>query len=237
MSWDRVKSRAGASLVVAAFIVLASTLGACGGGSGSSSSAESTTGQTAKTGEAASAAGGPEGSASASGLTPPDTELEVGETATVSYVPFEEEGKGGAHQGLEAKVAVTEIEERTQGDLSGIELEPEEKEKTPFFVEATVEAVGAEEPPEGENPALRLSAVDDRGQEAPSLTILGEFPACEEVLPPEHFVAGESFKTCFIYLVREGGSVAEMQWGSGPTDKDGLSEYLEHPVTWNLGSN
>jgi hypothetical protein len=229
MKRDRRKRRAAAALVAASVLIVALALSACGG-SGSSSE-ESTTTSPASTGETVGKA---ESSAPASSaeLTPPDTKLKLGEVATVAYVPYEEEANSGPHAGIEVKVAATAIEEKSQSDLSGVELEPEEEEKTPYFVKAKLEAVGNEEPPGEENPALRLSAVDDRGQEVQSLTILGEFSPCEEVQPPAHFTEGESFETCEIYLVREGGSVAQMKWESGPTGKDGLSEYFEHPVIW-----
>jgi hypothetical protein len=218
------------SAVLLALALLALTFAASGCGGSGSSSSSTTTASSSET--AASSSPGEASSGSGDALTPPDTELKVGEVATVSYVPYEEEAKSGEHQGIKVKVAVTAIEEKSQGDLSGVELEPEEEERTPYFVKAKLEAVGNEEPPGEESPALRLSAIDDRGQEAESLTILGEFSTCEEEQPPAHFVAGESFETCVIYLVREGGSVAEMKWESGPTEKDGLSEYFEHPVIW-----
>jgi hypothetical protein len=231
MERDRRKTRA-AVLLTAAVLIVALALSACGG-SGSSSSEESTTTTSpGSTGETAGKAESGSLPAASAELTPPDTKLKLGEVATVAYVPYEEEANSGPHAGIEVKVAVTAIEEKSQSDLSGVELEPEEEEKTPYFVKAKLEAVGNEEPPGEENPALRLSAVDDRGQEVQSLTILGEFSPCEEVQPPAHFTEGETFETCVIYLVREGGSVALMKWESGPTGKDGLSEYFEHPVTW-----
>ncbi|HVO53663.1 MAG TPA: hypothetical protein VMT37_04545 [Solirubrobacterales bacterium] len=110
-------------------------------------------------------------------------------------------------------------------------MEPEEEEKTPFFVKVRLEALGGEEPSSEENPAYRLDAVDDRGQEQTSVTVLGDFPSCEEEQMPQGFVDGKDFETCFIYLVRAGGSIEEVKWESGPT-KEGLSEYFENPVTW-----
>jgi hypothetical protein len=235
-----VRSRVAAVLIALGLLGL--VISGCGGGSGSSTSEASTGAEPAETTEGTETTETTEekapekaegGGAPASGsLTAPGTELKLGEEATVTYVPFNEEADGKEHQGIETKVTVTAIEEKTQGDLSAIELEPEEKEKTPFFVKAKVEAVGNEPPPDEENPSIRLTAVDDRGQEASSLTILGEFSDCEEEQPPSHFVAGASFETCLIYLVHEGGSVAEMTWNAGPTEELGLSEYQEEPVTW-----
>jgi hypothetical protein len=221
--------------------LLGLVISGCGGGSGGTTSEASTGAEPAETTESTeNTETTPEttegGGAPASGkLTPPGTNLKLGEEAIVTYVPFNEEADGKPHQGIETKVTVTAIEEKTVDDLSAIELEPEEKEKTPFFVKAKVEAVGNEPPPDEENPAIRLSAVDDRGQEGSSLTILGEFPDCEEERPPANFVEGASFETCLIYLVHEGGSVAEMTWDAGPVEKLGLSEYLDEPVTWSAG--
>ena len=217
-----MKSGSTAALITCA--ALAVGIGACGG-SGSSSSTEGSAPATSA--ESSSAESTPTG-----GLTPPGSELKVGEAATVSYVPYEDQDPAKSQPGIKVKVTVAAIEEKSLSDLDELDLGPEEKEKTPFFVKLELEALSSEAGDvETENPAIRVDLVDDRDQSLSFASIFGEFPACEDEQPPTDFVDGASFEPCFVYLVHQGGSIKEAKWSSGPVNK-GLNEYLEDPVTW-----
>jgi hypothetical protein len=224
-----MKSRWIAALLSAAALSLA--LSACGGGGGSGESSSSSTSSTPPTKETSTEAP----SESSGALTPPGTTLPLGKEATVAWLPFGEQDPTKAQAGLELKASVLAIEKRSIGDLEGLELEPEEEEKTPYFVKVKLEALGSKEPPADEQPGLEFDAIDDRGQEQSSVTVLGEFPGCEENLPPKPFTSGAGYESCFIYLVRSGGSIDKVEWRSGPTEANAQTAYYEEPVVWEGG--
>ena len=216
--------KSGSTAALIACAALAVGLSACGG-SGSSSSSE---GSAPATSAESSTESTPTG-----GLTPSGAKLKVGEAATVSYVPYEEQDPAKSQPGIKVKVTVTAIEEKSLSDLDELELGPEEKEKTPFFVKLELEALSSEAGDvETENPATRVDLVDDRDQSLTFVSIFGEFSPCEDERPPTDFVDGASFEPCFVYLVHQGGSIKEAKWSSGPLEKGLINEYFEHPVTW-----
>ncbi len=218
-----MKSRHTAALFAAAALTLG--LAACGG-SGDSSSSESSSATTPAAEAPKPVAGN---------LTPPGAQLKVGQDATIAWVPFaEDDATGtGAKKGIELKASVVSIEKKTTDDLSGIELEPEEEEKTPYFVKVRIEALGDKEPPENEEPDIRFAAIDDRDQEAGSLTLLGgSFEDCENEVMPRPFTSGESFESCLIYLVHSGGSIEKVQWADGPAGAEEITPYFDEPIVW-----
>lgn len=223
-----MKSRRTAALFAAAALSLG--LAACGGGGSgeSSSSSTPTTPPSTTTAKESPKSGG-------GSLTPAGTKLGLGQEATVAWVPFAEEDPSKAVKGLELKVAVESIEKKAIDDLKGLELEPDEEEETPYFVKLSLEALGSSEPPENEDPAIAFNAIDDRGQEQESVTVIGDFPDCEEAEMPRPFTNGASFESCSIYLVRGGGSIEKMAWPDGPSEPNQLTPYFDDPVVWEGG--
>jgi hypothetical protein len=220
------------SQIAALFAAAALSLGlaACGGGgSDESSSSNPSTPQPPKT--TADESTGNAGK----GLTPPGTNLGLGQEATVAWVPFAEEDPTMAVDGLELKVTVESIEMKTLDDLEGLELEPDEEEETPYFVKLRLEALGGTEPPKDESPAIAFDAIDDRGQEQTSATIFGEFPDCEETDMPRPFTNGASYESCSIYLVHKGGAIQKVKWADGPSEPNEITPYYDDPIVWEGG--
>jgi hypothetical protein len=214
------------------------------GGSGSSSSSGGTTGASTTTGAestattaASEAPAGEAGGSGAGKLTPAGTELELGQSATVGWVPPGSFEPSKAQSGIELEVAVTAIEEGSTGDLKNIELESSEQGAVPFYVRLELTAPTGQATPAEEDAALSFTAIDDRGQEQGSVTFLGEFPTCEEVQPPKPFSGGATYETCLTYLMQGGGSIEKVEWDSGPAKADENTPYFERPIVWSGGKS
>ncbi len=188
---------------------------------------------TSEESDSAQAAGaGDEPSTPPGGLTAAGTELGLGETATVAWVPLAESDGTGAQKGIELKVSVVAIEEGSPGDLKNLELEPDQKGSVPFYVRLKLEAPTSRGIPGNEDPADSFTAIDDRGEEQGSVIFLGSFQPCEEVQPPKQFDSGASFETCSTYLMKAGGSIESVQWDSGPAKANQVTPYFEDPIVW-----
>jgi hypothetical protein len=230
-------------------LVVALVLGSLGlvgcGGSGPSSSsggtagAESTTpaAESTATTAASEAPAGEAGGSDGGKLTPAGTELELGQSATVGWVPPGSFEPSKAQSGIELEVAVTAIEEGSTGDLKNIELESSEQGAVPFYVHLELTAPTGQATPAEEDAALSFTAIDDRGQEQGSVTFLGEFPICEEAQPPKPFSDGATYETCLTYLMQGGGSIEKVEWDSGPAKADENTPYFEHPIVWSGGKS
>jgi hypothetical protein len=244
---------------ILAILGLSLALAACGGGSSSSTSGEGTTAESSggagaeasteaaeksaegETGESEAGSGkaaegeAEEGSATAGGLTPPGAQLKVGEEATLAWVPPGEFEPAETQNGVELKATVVAIEEGSTGDLKNIELEPDDEGATPFYVRLKLEAPSNTSVPPEEDPAYSFTAIDDRKEEQPSVTFLGEFEPCEDVTVPHPFSGGVSYETCLTYLMQGGGKIEEVRWDSGPAKANEVTPYFEEPVVWTAG--
>lgn len=221
MSGNRIVRRlAGTALIGAVALALAG----CGssGSSSPSSSAGTTTGAAAKTpGTETGQTDTPAGSA-AQGTTKPDTKLALGTPATVSYQP------GGKGPKYALKVTAISITKAPKSDFNGVELEKAQQEQTPFYVKLSVRNEGAgNAAAETGNPTVGFSVMDDRGQPAQELTLLGTFRPCNSTPVPKEFTRGVTYTTCNVYMVGGSGSIKSVSWtGSG------ADEYSEHPIVW-----
>ncbi len=74
------------------------------------------------------------------------------------------------------------------------------------------------------NSVYVLDALDDRGETATKLTVLGGFDPCDKE-PPNGLGKGKTFDACYVYLIPEGGgALASLEWeevilGPGPEGK------------------
>lgn len=206
--------------------VLVAGLSACGGeedGSPSAQASESSTPaasassappteEPAETSETSEPGQGDSGGASGE-LTPPGTELKLGETATVSF-------KSGDKTATLA-ITVTEIEQGEKADLT--EYGDQAEGMVPYFITFEVENV------DGADLAYNLISVraiteDGRGT---GVIISGEVDGkCERTVPGEEFAsAGASFETCELEASREGQEVIGVEYTSG-------DDYVTDPVVW-----
>lgn len=120
-----------------------------------------------------------------------------------------------------------EIEKGSIDDFENISLDENQKASTPYYVTVKIENTGREIPlgdMEGD-PDLKFGAIDDRGQEQPSITFIGDFERCEDTDAPKPFAEGKSYESCLAFLVGGDGSITEVRW-------KGSDKYILKPVAW-----
>jgi hypothetical protein len=147
------------------------------------------------------------------GLTPPGTELAVGEKAQVAL--------GGAGE-YTLNVTVIEIHKGTIADITS-ELDEDQQLSAPYYVYLLIENTG-DTIPADEDPVGQFKAVDARGQE--HSVFLGDLSTCPHDESPAK--KGWGFEACVTYLVPGGVPIEEVRWDSGP------QEYSSDPVVWKV---
>jgi hypothetical protein len=174
--------------------------------------------------EATTDAGDGGGSSAGGGRTAPGTTLKLGETAHVTYKPLTATDEKSL---FEVDATALKIEKGSIDDFENISLDADQKASTPYYVTVKIENTGEEIPlgdQEGD-PDLKFGAVDDRGQEQPSITFIGDFERCEDTDAPKPFAKGKSYESCLAFLVGGDGSITEVRW-------KGSDKYILDPVVW-----
>ena len=164
------------------------------------------------------------GSSAGGGRTAPGTTLKLGETAHVTYKPLTALDEKNL---FEVDATALKIEKGSIDDFKNISLDEDQKASTPYYVTVKIENTGEEIPlgdQEGD-PDLKFGAVDDRGQDQPSITFIGDFERCEDTDAPKPFTQGKSYESCLAYLVGGDGSITEVRW-------KGSDKYILKPVVW-----
>lgn len=159
------------------------------------------------------------GSVGGVGETKPGTTLKVGDTANVKWNSL------GRDDTYDVDATVVEIEEAPIADFKDVSLDAEEKQGTPYYVTVKVSNAGKEILVTNGEPGLGFEGVDDRGQEQENVTFIGDFPPCEYVRPKKPIGEGKSYKSCLVFLVPKGGTLAGVRW-------TGSDEYVLKPVVW-----
>jgi hypothetical protein len=198
-------------------LVCAAMVG-CGGDDDDDAAAPAKT-QTAET--TAESSGG---SSAGGGRTEPGATLTLGETAHVTYKPLSATDDKNLFQ---VDATAEKIEKGSADDFKNIDLDEEQKASTPYYVTVKIENTGKEIPlgdMEGD-PDLKFGAIDDRGQEQPSITFIGDFDRCEDADAPKPFAKGKSYESCLAFLVGGDGSIEKVQW-------KGSDKYILKPVEW-----
>jgi hypothetical protein len=181
-------------------------LSGCGGSSTKSSGSAS-----ASTASASTAAGG---------VVAAGAKLSVGSPAVVAYDP--DYSSNSTTQRL--KITVQSIDKGSLADFHGITLDASQKAGTPFYVKVQITNVGVGDASAKHNdPGNQIEGIDTSGQAEDSLSIIGDFPRCNQVAAPTPMPPGKSFDTCLTFLV-PGGITAAAYIGD--------SSYFNSPVTW-----
>jgi hypothetical protein len=197
--------------------VTAVLLSACGGeevaGTSSPASAPVTTEESSAPSSSAAASSSKAAPAATGDVTPPGTELSVGDRAVV---PFEY----GTDKSGTIALTVTAIEAGDPADLAAFG----EKANgiVPIYVRVTVENVGGDDLAHS---SVSLRAVGDDGR-GTGVIITGDTPKCESESAPKSFTAaGETFETCVLQGARDASTVAGATFGKG-------GEYDDSPILW-----
>jgi hypothetical protein len=174
--------------------------------------------------EATTDAGDGGGSSAGGGRTAPGTTLKLGETAHVTYKPLTATDEKNL---FEVDATALKIEKGSIDDFKNISLDENQKASTPYYVTVKIENTGKEIPlgdQEGD-PDLKFGALDDRAQDQPSITFIGDFERCKDTDAPKPFTKGKSYESCLAYLIGGDGSVSEVTW-------KGSDKYIVDPVAW-----
>lgn len=186
-------------------------LAACGS-SGGSSSGDAGNSSAARTATATN-------SSAKSGITAPGTGLSVGQTATVTYTPLTSSGNGKPRT---LKITVASIHSGSSADLKTLDVSGAPKGALPQYATVTVTNLGPLSiDVDGTSDAIQ--GIDHGGNQQSPVSIIGDFPPCEENSSTTPVAAGASFHTCLTYLVS--GGITKVGW----TGTDG---YTSSPVTW-----
>lgn len=164
------------------------------------------------------------GASAGGGRTAPGTTLKLGETAHVTYKPLTALDDKNL---FEVDATALKIEKGSIDDFKNISLDENQKASTPYYVTVKIENTGEQIPlgdQEGD-PDLKFGAVDDRGQDQPSITFIGDFERCEDTDAPKPFTKGKSYESCLAFLIGGDGTITEVQW-------KGSDKYILDPVVW-----
>jgi hypothetical protein len=201
-------------------VVVGAVVGACGssGGSSSDGSAATTSGGAAPA-AASSSSTATTTSSSTAGVAKPGTGLSVGQTATVTYTPLTSSGNGKART---VKVTVASIRTGSAADLKALDVSGAPKGALPQYATVTVTNLGPLSiDVDGTSDAIQ--GIDHSGNQQDPVSIIGDFPPCDQNSSAAPVAAGASFHTCLTYLVS--GGITKVAW-------TGTDDYSNSPVTW-----
>jgi hypothetical protein len=202
-------------------VVVGALVGACGssGGSSSNGSASTTSGGAASAAASSSSTATTASSSATAGVAKPGTGLSVGQTATVTYTPLTSSGNGKART---VKVTVASIRTGSAADLKTLDVSGAPKGALPQYATVTVTNLGPLSiDVDGTSDAIQ--GIDHSGNQQDPVSIIGDFPPCNQNSATTPVAAGASFHTCLTYLVS--GGITKVAW-------TGTDDYMNSPVTW-----
>ncbi len=202
-------------------VVVGAVVGACGssGGSSSNGSAATTTGGAASAAASSSSTATATSSSATAAVAKPGTGLSFGQTATVTYTPLTSSGNGKART---VKVTVASIRTGSAADLKTLDVSGAPKGALPQYATVTVTNLGPLSiDVDGTSDAIQ--GIDHSGNQQDPVSIIGDFPPCNQNSSTAPVAAGASFHTCLTYLVS--GGITKVAW-------TGTDDYMNSPVTW-----
>jgi hypothetical protein len=152
--------------------------------------------------------------------------LALGEEAVVEYTETAEGGTPSAATTLGA--TVLGVRQGTQEELSqgGLEVDPEDRNATPYYVDVRYENEGQNEVTRN----LNVSLEDSDGNSLPTTLVFdfgGEpFEPCTEVSEGT-LAPGESYESCTLTLVPEGADVARVLFVSQKANAEIVFSYWD----------
>lgn len=106
------------------------------------------------------------------------------------------------------EISVTKVEQGSLSDLKNFKLDAQSKQGTPFYVNATF-TNKSDVTFDGTGLAGGLTVLNGAGDESSRLGLIGDFPKCQ-ANPPKSFKPGATAKTCDVYILPKGQSVAQV---------------------------
>ena len=146
-------------------------------------------------------------------LTPPGSQLSVGDHAVVAYEPRQD--VVGA-----LDIQVTKLEKTSIDDFSAWQLTDDQKKSNPYYVRATIENVGDTDL--GGRP-VPLYVVNDQNVLLEPTPFASSFDACPSTPFPDKFKPGDEAKVCLVYLAPNHGQLVSVSF---------RPEETFNPITW-----
>jgi len=191
-------------------VSIAIALGGCGSSGGGSDSGGSAI---------------PKGFGGAVGSTKPGAQLSIGQTAHVTFAPMHTDTDVNDPLRVQIDVTVVSIREGAISDLSGFNLNAQQKASVPYYLTSKVTNNGSSFPTQFSEPGV--IALDAHGNTQSSTgLLLGDLKKCPQVTaPPKVWKASQSITSCDVYLMPQGSSIVSAQYNGTPA-------YAASPVTW-----
>lgn len=146
-------------------------------------------------------------------LTPPGSQLSVGDMASVAYEPRQDQV--GA-----LDITVTDLETTKIEAFSAWQLSDAQKQATPYYVRATIENVG--ETDLGGRP-VPLYVVNEDDVLLEATPFASSFKPCPSTPFPEPFKPGDTTDVCLVYLAPDHGELEAVSFRPDETF---------NPITW-----
>lgn len=146
-------------------------------------------------------------------LTPPGSQLSVGDPAVVAYHP--RQGQVGA-----LDITVTGLESAGIKNFAAWQLSPAQQKSNAYFVRARVKNVGDTDL--GGQP-VPLYVVDDDNVLLESTPFASSFEPCPSTPFPQKFAPGSTAKVCLVYLAPDHGQLEAVSF---------RPEETFNPITW-----
>jgi hypothetical protein len=188
-----------------------------GCGSSSSSSSSSPAGSSAASASSSAASGAP--AASSGAVAKPGATFAVGQPATVDFIPPSQVTKTPVTR---LRITVQSIQKGTLADFKGVQLDAQQRAGSPVYVKVDITNVGSK-PAQSDTASADVQGIDNTGNTEQSLTIIGDFPRCNDTSSQAPIAPGKTLSTCLIYLVP--GGITKVAY-------TGTNDYISSPVTW-----
>ena len=197
----------------AAALTLAALIAGCGSSNSSSSSASSARAPATSSSSSSAPA------ATAGAVAKPGASFGVGQAATVNFIPPSQNTKTPVTR---LQVTVQSIQKGTLADFKNVQLDAQQRAGTPTYVQVKIANIGSK-PAKSDTAAADIQGVDNTGNTAQSLTIIGDFARCNDSSTEKPIAPGQSLQTCLIFLVP--GGITKVAY-------TGTEDYISSPVTW-----
>lgn len=191
--------------------LLAVALGSCGGSSSSSTSAPASPSSTSTPAAAPPASSG--------AVAKPGATFGVGHPATVDFIPPSQLTKKPVTR---LRITVQSIQKGTLADFKDVRLDAQQRAGSPVYVKVDITNVGSKAA-QSDTVSADVQGIDNTGNTEQSLTIIGDFPRCNDSSSQAPITPGKTLSTCLIYLVP--GGITKVAY-------TGTNDYISSPVTW-----
>ncbi len=159
-------------------------------------------------------------------LTPPGTELKVGDTATVLWNHYE-------HGAITLDVTVDTVRTGSLDELREAGVSDDTMAQidgyTPYYIDFTIVKADLSQGEIVYSSANEVRAVNSKGADLVSLTLFGRYEPCNSGSFAAGVDEGEPQTSCVIYLVPGGQEFGAATWSAYDTP---YARYDGEPVLW-----